>query len=339
MRPFAFDRATSPSDAVKAFTAAGHQGAAAGTAQFLAGGTTLLDLMKLDVMRPEQIVDINALDQSDTGRIVVDSSGLRLGGLVRMGDAADHPGIRQGYPVIAQSLKLAASQQIRNMASLGGNVLQRTRCPYFRDVSYTQCNKRQPGSGCAAMDGFNRIHAVLGSSDQCIATYPGDFAQALIALDATVDLQGPRGVRTIAFAQLHRKPADRPDTETTLLPGELIVWFGVPNKPWARRSLYLKIRDRESYEFALASAAVALDMNGSSVREARIALGGVATVPWRAREAEAVLAGKAIDDGVLRQAADAAFAGAHAHQHNAFKLELGKRTLVRALKQAAAMEV
>jgi xanthine dehydrogenase YagS FAD-binding subunit len=332
MRPFALDHARSPGDAIAGF-------AAGGAAQFLAGGTTLLDLMKLDVMRPDQVVDINALDQTDAGRIVADSNGLRLGGLVRMADAANHAAVRQGYPMIAQSLTLAASQQIRNMASLGGNVLQRTRCPYFRDVSYSQCNKRQPGSGCAAMDGFNRMHAVLGDSDHCIATYPGDFAQALIALDATVDLQGPHGERTIAFAQLHRAPGDRPGAETTWRPGELILGFAVPAKAWARRSLYLKVRDRESYEFALASAAVALDMDGSTVREARIALGGVATVPWRARDAEAALAGKTIDDVALRQAADAAFAAAHAREHNAFKLELGKRTLMRALGQAAAMEI
>ena len=249
------------------------------------------------------------------------------------------PQIQSEYPVIAQSLKLAASQQIRNMASLGGNVLQRTRCTYFRDVSYTACNKRNPGSGCAAIDGFNRSHAVLGVSDHCIATYAGDFAQALIALDAAVEIAGPKGTRTIPFAALHRRPGDAPDIETTLQPGEMIASFMVPAAPWTRRSLYLKVRDRESYEFALASAAVALDLQDGTVRNARIALGGVATMPWRAKEAEAVLHGKPITTQTADAAAEAAFAGAQARKDNKFKIELGKRTLSRALQQAAALEI
>jgi xanthine dehydrogenase YagS FAD-binding subunit len=225
------------------------------------------------------------------------------------------------------------------MASLGGNVLQRTRCSYFRDTSYPNCNKRNPGSGCAAMEGINRMHAVLGTSEQCIATYPGDFAQALIALDAQVELSGPKGNREIAFASLHRPPGKTPEVETTLAPGELIAAFRVPATPFARRSLFLKIRDRESYEFALASAAVALDIDGGTVRQARIALGGVATVPWRAREAEAALKGKVIDEQTAAGAADAAFADAKPHEHNKFKIELGKRTLIRALHQAASLEI
>jgi xanthine dehydrogenase YagS FAD-binding subunit len=256
-----------------------------------------------------------------------------------MSEAAEHPDIRDSYPVVAQSLELAASQQIRNMASLAGNVLQRTRCTYFRDVSYAECNKRNPGSGCAAMAGFNRSHAVLGGSDQCIATYPGDFAQALMVLDAKVEVVGRGGTRTIPISELHRQPADTPHLETTLDAADMITAFVVPPAPWTRRSLYLKVRDRQSYEFALASAAVALDLADEMVRDARIALGGVATVPWRAKEAEAALRGKPVDAQTVAAASEAAFATAHGHEHNAFKIELGKRTLARALQQAALLKI
>lgn len=322
MRPFAFSRI---------------QGDAPPPgATLLAGGTTLIDLMKLDVMRPDTVADINAMDHA---AIETGPRGLRLGALARMADAAAHPAIARDYPVIAQSLLLAASAQIRNMASLGGNVLQRTRCPYFRDVSWTACNKRAPGSGCAALEGLNRKHAVLGTSPHCIATYAGDFAQSLIALDAAVEIAGPFGARRIAFADLHVEPGDRPDIETTLRPDEMITAFTIPALPFARRSLYLKIRDRQSYEFALASAAVALDLDGRTVREARIALGGVATRPWRAREAEAALKGRALDEASATTAARAAFAGAVTHGENDFKPELGRRTLVRALLETASLEV
>jgi xanthine dehydrogenase YagS FAD-binding subunit len=337
MRPFIFDSAATPQEAIQ--TAQAWRGSTNGTAHFLAGGTTLIDLMKLDVMRPERLIDIRALESSDFGRIAIGEGGLWMGALVRMADAAEHPDIVRDFPAIAQSLKLAASPQIRNMATLGGNVLQRTRCPYFRDVSYRECNKRSPGSGCAALDGFNRSHAVLGTSDQCIASYPGDFAQALIALDAMVDLAGPSGLRRISFAEFHRQPQNRPDLETMIQPGELIVSFLVPAAPWARRSVFLKVRDRESYEFALASAAVGLEMVDGVVREARIALGGVATVPWRAAEAEAALKGRAFDQAAQDAAAQAAFSGAQAREYNGFKIELGKRTLKRALAQAAVMEI
>jgi xanthine dehydrogenase YagS FAD-binding subunit len=225
------------------------------------------------------------------------------------------------------------------MATLGGNVLQRTRCNYFRDPSWGACNKREPGSGCAALDGINRKHAVLGVSDHCIAAYLGDFAQALVALDAAVEILGPAGGRLIPFEQLHVLPGDTPHIETVLMPGELILGFWLTVTPWTRRSLYLKIRDRESYEFALASAAVALDLTNGTVNEARIALGGVATKPWRAREAEAALKGHPIDEAGARLAADAAFAGALTHRGNNYKPELGKRTLVRALLQAAQLSV
>jgi xanthine dehydrogenase YagS FAD-binding subunit len=338
VRPFSYQRVASLDDAIRA-AAVPAISALHGPAMFLAGGTTLLDLMKLDVMRPQLLLDINAMQQGAHGRIEANGAGLQLGALVRMADAAEHPAVVRDYPVIAQSLKLAASQQLRNMATLGGNVLQRTRCPYFRDVSYTQCNKRDPGSGCAALDGFNRMHAVLGTSEQCIATYPGDFAQALIALDATIEIAGVQGSRSVPFATLHRQPGDTPDVETTLLPGEMIAAFHVPAGSHTRRSLYLKIRDRESYEFALASAAVALDLEDGNVRDARIALGGVATVPWRAREAEAALRGRAIDTAIAKKAADAAFAAARQFEHNAFKVMLGKQTLMRALAQAAAMAI
>jgi xanthine dehydrogenase YagS FAD-binding subunit len=334
MRTFVYEKVANPSDAIHSANASTE-----GSTSYLAGGTTLIDLMKLDVMRPGGLVDVNQLARTPLGRIELGHNGLRLGALVRMAEASDHPEIRQVYPVVAQALQLAASQQIRNMASLGGNVLQRTRCTYFRDVAYTQCNKRIPGSGCAAVGGFNRWHAVLGTSDRCIATYPGDFAQALIVLDAAVEIAGPNETRSISFAALHRKPGDAPDKETTLRPGEMITSFLIPAGPWTRRSLYLKVRDRESYEFALASAAVALDQENGTIRNARIALGGVATVPWRATEAEALLRGKPIHEQNAATAADIAFANAKGYGHNDFKIELGKRTLRRALLQAAALEI
>jgi xanthine dehydrogenase YagS FAD-binding subunit len=304
--------------------------------QALAGGTTLIDLMKLDVMRPNTVVDINPLADQLSG---IDLSGgnLRLGALARMSDVAANGDVQRAYPVIADALKLAASPQLRNMATLGGNVLQRTRCTYFRDVSYDSCNKRNPGSGCAALEGFNRTHAVLGTSEQCIATYPGDFAQALIALDATIDIVGKAGKRSIPFFQLHKAPGDTPQIETILAAGDLISGFSVQGQ-WPR-SVYLKARDRQSYEFALASAAIALDVGDGVVRDARVALGGVATVPWRAHEAEALLKGQKFDDGLAQRAAEAAFAGARAQKHNAFKIALGQRVVARALHQAAAMEV
>jgi xanthine dehydrogenase YagS FAD-binding subunit len=301
MRPFAFSRADTVQSAVAGQPVSQTSSDPAtvhAPHQYVAGGTTLIDLMKLDVMRPRSVTDINALERTSSGEIQLGPRGLHLGALVRMSAAADHAGVRKNYPVLAQSLELAASAQIRNMASLGGNVLQRTRCSYFRDTSYSACNKRDPGSGCAAMDGFNRMHAILGVSDSCIASYAGDFAQALIALDAEVELAGPSGSRRIPFANLHRPLGDAPHIETTLEPGELILAFMVPSIPWARRSLFLKIRDRQSYEFALASAAVALDIDEGRIRNARIALGGVSARPWRAREAENKLAGRKLDDSV-----------------------------------------
>ncbi|MDB5427053.1 MAG: uncharacterized protein JWR47_322 [Phenylobacterium sp.] len=330
MRPFHYEHAADRAGALRAGGAEG--------VHYLAGGTTLVDLMKLDVMRPTTLVDINALAR-EHGEILAEPQRLRLGALARMSDVADNPSVRRDYPVIAESLYLAASQQLRNMASLGGNVLQRTRCNYFRDVSWSACNKRNPGSGCQALESPNRKLAVLGVSGQCIANYPGDFAVALAALSATVDIEGPGGRRVIPFEDLHRLPGDTPHIETNLKPGELITGFSVPAGPWTRRSLYLKIRDRQSYEFAIASAAVALDLDGGVVREARIGLGGVAAKPWRSPEAEAQLRGKPLTEDTARAAADAAFANAVTRGELKFKPELGRRTLVRALLQARTMEV
>lgn len=338
MRPFSYQLATDPSAAMQALStsATGSNPPTEAAAQPLAGGTTLIDLMKLDVMRPSMVVDINPL-AATWSAIRAEGEDLRLGAMARMSDVAADRMVVQNYPVVANSLMLAASPQLRNMATLGGNVLQRTRCTYFRDVSYANCNKRDPGSGCAALDGVNRMHAVLGTSDHCIATYPSDFAQALIALDAMVEIAGPSGMRSIPFAQLHKPPGDTPHIETALAPGELISGFTISGR-WPR-SVYLKARDRQSYEFALSSAAVALDVQDGVVRDARVALGGVATVPWRAREAEALVKGQQFDEQLAQRAADAAFADARAREHNGYKIDLGKRMVARALQQAATMEI
>jgi len=338
MRSFHYQRATDPAAAVEALSAvaATDRPLSEAKAQPLAGGTTLIDLMKLDVMRPRTLVDINPL-AAQWSAIELSSDHLRLGAMARMSDVAGHADIARHYPVIADALRLAASQQIRNMATLGGNVMQRTRCTYFRDVSYDACNKRSPGSGCAAMEGFNRTHAVLGTSDQCIATYPGDFAQALIALNANVEISSRSGTRNLPFEQLHKQPGRSPQIETTLEPGELISAFLIQGR-WPR-SVYLKVRDRQSYEFALASAAVALDVQDGFVRDARVALGGVATVPWRAREVEMLLKDQKFDDALARRVAESAFATAMPRKHNAFKIELGQRVVARALNQAATMEI
>ncbi len=346
MLPFTFERVASADLASRALAAGATGPAVQGRApaELLAGGTTLLDLMKLEVMAPAHVVDAAALRQAHSA-IEATPAGLRLGAFATMAEAAAHPDIVKTYPVLSQSLSQAASAQLRNMATLGGNVLQRTRCTYFRDVSWAACNKRNPGSGCAALDGVNRNHAVLGTSDHCIATYPGDWAQGMLALDAGVEILGTGGPRRISFADLHRPPGTTPNIETSLAPGDVITAFTVPPGPWTRRSLYLKVRDRQSYEFALASAAVALDFESggspaaSVVRGVRIALGGVASAPWRAREAEALLTGKALDEASATLAARAAFAGARTRQHNAYKVALGQATLVRALLQANAMEI
>ncbi|CCV05690.1 putative oxidoreductase with FAD-binding domain [Mesorhizobium metallidurans STM 2683] len=339
MRPFVFERPTNISAAVALVSSfADGRAPTQADVQFIAGGTNLADYMKLGVARPRRLVDLNDLSEPALRQIRISDGTIRFGALVRMGEAADRGDVKRHCPLLAESLKFAASAQIRNMASLAGNVLQRTRCEYFRETSWP-CNKRVPGSGCAAMEGLNRQHAVLGTSDACIATYHGDFAQALIALDAVVDVEGRHGTRQIRFAKLHQLPGDTPDVETDLAADEVITAINVPFSEWSRRSRYLKIRDRESYAFALASAAVALDMDGDTVRQARIALGGVATVPWRARLAEEALVGKRLDQSAAETAADAAFAEAKPRRHNEFKVPLGKRTLVRALIETRDMKV
>jgi xanthine dehydrogenase YagS FAD-binding subunit len=335
MRPFAYERAVDAGEASRLGRDTG-QGQTGARTQFLAGGTTLIDLMKLDVLRPEQVVDINPLE-SRYGAVEAGPEGLRLGALARMSAAADHPAVRRDYPAIAEALEQAASAQLRNMATLGGNLLQRTRCPYYRDTSWSACNKRAPGSGCAAISAVNRNHAVLGVDDSCISQYPGDLAVALIALDAELELEG-QGARRLPLAELHRPPGGRPDVETNLRPGEVITAIRVPAGAWTRRSLYLKVRDRASYEFAIAAAAVALDLDGERVRQARIGLGGMAYRPWRSHEAEAVLAGKVLTLELAEAAARAALAGAVTHGGNAYKPELGRRTLVRALLEARRVE-
>lgn len=337
MRPFSYERASDLASAISAASAQTDVQNRAPT-QFLAGGTNLLDLMKIDVMRPDRLVDINPLEDA-LSEITVSGDSVRLGGLARMSAVAHHPEIERNYPVLSQSLKLAASAQLRNMASLAGNVLQRTRCSYFRDVSWRACNKRDPGSGCAALKGVNRKHAVLGASPHCIATYPGDFAQALVALEAVVEIAGPKGERRIPIHELHRLPGETPHIENTLAAGEIITGFRMPAKPWARRSLYLKVRNRESYEFAVTSAAVVLDLDGGTVRDVRIALGGVATIPWRAVAAEEILRSKPLTEDTAKAAAAAAFASARTHGGNDFKPELGRNTLVRALLDAAKLEI
>jgi xanthine dehydrogenase YagS FAD-binding subunit len=332
MQPFAYERIDAAADALRAGKQTG-QGEVFAPAQFLAGGTTVVDLMKLNVMTPARLVDINALRDRHSA-ISFDDKGATLGAFASMAAAASHPQVIARFPVIAESLNLAASQQIRNMATLGGNLLQRTRCTYFRDVTWKSCNKRSPGSGCAALAGFNRNHAVLGVDRSCIAQYPGDFAIALIALDAQLSVQGPAGARRLPFAQLHRDPAGTPHLEHTLKPGEIITSIFVPSGPWAARSTYTKVRDRESYEFAISSAAVALDLDGDTVRDARIGLGGMAYRPWRATAAEAALAGKPLTQQTAEQAAHAALEGAVSHGYNDYKPELARRTVVRALLAA-----
>lgn len=336
MQAFAYDRAANVADAARMGAQTG-RGEVDAPAQFLAGGTTLVDLMKLDVLRPTSVVDINSL-RSQHGAITLDDKGLTLGAFASMAAAAGHPQVNSRFPAIAESLKLAASQQIRNMATLGGNLLQRTRCTYFRDVTWQACNKRVPGSGCAALEGFNRNHAVLGVDASCIAQYPGDFAVALIALDARLTLQGEKGKRQIPLAELHRAPGNQPHLEHALKPGEIITSIQVPAGPWTARSIYIKVRDRESYEFAISSAAVALDLDGDTVRTARIGLGGMAYRPWRASAAEAALAGKALTPESAAEAARIALQGAVTHGHNDYKPELARRTLVCALLAAQAMK-
>jgi xanthine dehydrogenase YagS FAD-binding subunit len=299
------------------------EAALASPGTFLAGGTTLVDLMKINVLTPQHVLDINRLPL----RGIDTSDGLRIGALERMSDIAGHPGV---YPVISRALLLSASQQLRNMASIGGNLLQRTRCTYYRDVAMP-CNKRQPGSGCPAISGANRMHAVLGTSDFCVATHASDVAVALVALGAEIRLVSATGSRTVKLADLYRLPGDTPEVETDLRPGELISEVLVPRLDWASRSTYVKVRDRQSYEFALCSAAVALDIQDSRIVDARVAVGGVATVPWRLAAVEAALRGAPATPAAFEAAASVAADGARPLSANGFKVSLLQRTVVRAL--------
>jgi len=319
MQPFTYVNATDEEGALAAGVGAG--------AGYIAGGTTLVDLMKLDVLAPTTLVDINSLPLS---RIEPSGDGVRIGAMAKNSDVAYHPLIASRYPVLSQALLSGASPQLRNMASVGGNLLQRTRCPYFRDTA-TACNKRRPGSGCSAWEGYNRSHAVLGGSEHCIATHPSDMCVALVALDAVVHTRGRSGARAIPIKDFHLLPGDHPEAETVLEQGELITHVELPASGFAARSHYLKVRDRASYAFALASAAVALDLARGNIRDARIVLGGVATKPWRSVEAERALNGQPPSRKLFEAAAEVAMRGAVPRTYNAFKVELAKRTIVRAL--------
>jgi len=326
MTPLAYAAATSEAAAI-ARVARG-QGA-----EFIAGGTDMLQLLQERVREPAELIDINHLPM--TG-IETGPDGARIGALARMADVAEHPGIRADFPAVSEALLLSASPQVRNMASIGGNLLQRTRCLYFRDVT-TPCNRREPGSGCAAQEGQNRLNAILGGSPHCIAVYPGDLAVALVALEAEVHVRGTAGERVISVEGLHRVPDDAPHIETVLEPGDLITAVTIPAAPHTRRSRYLKVRDRASFEFALSAAAVALDVEDGFVRGVRVAVGGVATVPWRLRQVEDALAGQRLTRQAVREAAARSVEGAEPRGHNTFKMTLLPRTVERALRTVGGL--
>ena len=324
MRAIDFDQASDPASAIR-LVQQPH-------AKFIGGGTNLLDLMKGDVELPLRLVDINHIGLD---RIIeLPNGGLRIGALARNSDAANHPLVRTRYPLLTQALLAGASPQLRNMATVGGNLLQRTRCPYFMDTAFSMCNKRVPGSGCGAREGVNRMHAILGASSACIAVNPSDMNVALAALDAVVQVSGPKGERSIPIAEFHRLPGAMPQLDTVLQPAELITAVDLPPPAFSRHTHYLKIRERSSYAFALVSAAAALDMDGRTVRQARIALGGVAHKPWRVPAAEALLAGHPLDDARSAQAARMLLDGAQAFRDNAYKIKLAERAIVRALREA-----
>jgi xanthine dehydrogenase YagS FAD-binding subunit len=332
MNPFHYERAYVPDAAIHAISA--HN------AKFLAGGTNLVDLMKYGVEHPTTLVDINHLQLTEVAP--TPDGGVSIGALVRNSDLANHPQIVRDYPLLSQALLSGASPQLRNMATTGGNLMQRTRCYYFMDTNFPACNKRAPGSGCAAIEGYNRIHAILGQSDHgptsgetCIATNPSDMNVALAALDATVHVQGPKGKREIRFADFHRLPGSTPHLDTNLRPDELITAVTLPTARFASNSHYLKARDRNSYAFALISVAVGLEMEGNTIHSAGLALGGVALKPWRSLEAEKALAGQPANPELFRHAADMLLNGAKAYEHNAFKIELARQGIVRALTVAA----
>jgi xanthine dehydrogenase YagS FAD-binding subunit len=327
MQPFVYERASAIDD-VLARLGSDPQ------TTVIAGGTELVNWLKEGIATPQRVVDINRLPGLD--QIVDDAAGLHLGALARMSDVAAHDAVRTRYPAVAEALDASASQQLRNMASMGGNLLQRTRCPYFRADAPLPCNKRSPGSGCSALLGSDRAAAIFGASDACIATHPSDVAVALAALDALVEVTGPGGRRVLSLDEFYRLPGDRPEHETTLAHDELIVGIHVPDSPAARSSHYLKIRERASYEFALVSAAVAVALDGIAVAEARIALGGVAPKPWRLRAAEESLRGAPFTLVSVRAALTRAFDDARTGRENGFKIELAKRTVERAMRGIGA---
>jgi len=323
MNPFGYSRAADANDAV-AIISAKRNG------KFLGGGTNLIDLMKMGVETPNELIDINRLPLAQIEELP--NNGVRIGALARNSDVAEHELIKSRYPLLVEALLSGASPQLRNMATVGGNLLQRTRCYYFYDPAFAACNKRKPGSGCGALEGYNRIHAILGQSNECIATHPSDMCVALAALDAIVRVRGPGGEREIPFADFHRLPGDTPQQDTNLAPGELIIAVDLPPTPFAARSHYLKVRDRASYAFALISVAAALDLGpGKNIRDIRIALGGVAHKPWRAHAAEKRLTGRQVDENAFREAAEAELASAKSYKYNSFKIELAKRSIVQAL--------
>jgi xanthine dehydrogenase YagS FAD-binding subunit len=330
MHPFILER---PRDLPSTLALRAQAGVNTAAIEYIAGGTDMVQLLQEHVRRPERLVSLAGLLDN---RIEAGPQGLRIGAAATMAEVAAHPAVVEQYPVIAEALLASASPQVRNQATMGGNLLQRPRCPYFRDVGYSACNRRVPGSGCSAMRGENRRHAVLGTSDHCIAAHASDLAVALVALDAAVEALAPGGQRTVLLDEFYRLPGDTPHIATVLEPGEVITAITVPANPAARRSHYLKVRDRGSFDFALVSAAVALDMDGAIIRQARVALGGVGTKPWRVPRVEAALAGKALDPTVLRSAAALAARGAQGQGHNNFKIELMQRTVVRAVETAGA---
>ena len=322
MHPFNYTRATDPASVPGELTAQPHT-------KILGGGTNLLDLMKMGVERPQKLVDITRLPLAKIEELP--AGGVRIGALARNSDVAEHPLIARDYPVLSQALLAGASPQLRNAATTGGNLLQRTRCYYFYDPAFTQCNKRVPGSGCGALEGYNRVCGVLGTSDSCIATHPSDMAVAMAALDAVVQVRGPKGERSIAIKDFHRLPGDHPEHDTTLAPDELIYAVDLPDAAWAKNSFYLKVRDRASYAFALVSVAAALEVNDGKIKTARVALGGVAHKPWRSEAAEEKLVGEPANEATFKAAAEAAMKHAKGYKYNNFKIELAKRTIVRAL--------
>src|SRR5438067_9260278 len=330
MNPFTYSRVVDPNEAVTGI-AAKPQG------KFLGGGTNLIDLMKMGVETPDALIDINRLPLAQIEELP-GNKGVRFGAMVRNSDLAEHALIRSRYPVLSEALLSGASPQLRNMATVGGNLLQRTRCYYFYDPAFPACNKRKPGSGCGALDGYNRIHAILGQSEQCIATHPSDMCVALAALDAIVRVVGPNGEREIGFRDFHRLPGNTADRDTNLASDELIIAVDLPAIPFVARSHYLKVRDRASYAFALVSVAAALDLGSSKkIHDARVALGGVAHKPWRANTAEKKLIGQEANENTFRAAAEAELAPAKSYKYNSFKIELAKRAIVRALSNVAAM--